>query len=261
MAPKEFLCPAGATFSPAPTQSPIVPTISPAPTIATVKIVVNIYLDEHASDVWWSILERDSDQVVVQRPFGTYQYENEVTETVYLRPERAYIFTILDKYGDGLSDGGFYQVLTDDGSPLVTGEGSFGRERTHEFRTPAFDALPAASSSASPTLTGAPIYSDAPSGVPSLPPSLIPAYSPSSTSSNSPTVVATDAAIGRNDNVAAGTNVSGTCTPDYFSCSGDGDCCNQFCQRETCVPSSPAVLDEWVPDRDKAPGGAEHRPP
>lgn len=245
MAPEHYQCPPNATYSPAPTSSPTAPTISPAPTIATIAVLVNIHLDRFANEVSWNVVETETGLPIVQRPFGTYQYENEVTESVLLRPETEYKFTIMDQYGDGLINKGFYQIITEDESlVLVKGPGSYGRERTHVFQTPAITFG---------------------TWAPSNPPSLIPSTPPTMKPSNSPSYVPAGTnevfdVVGTPSDVA-GRNITLCLDGQYISCSFEGDCCgSQSCKNGLCVPhesSSPhGQLDD---SKIKESGGTDHR--
>jgi hypothetical protein len=228
----------------------MLPTISPAPTIATVAVLVNIHLDLFANEVSWKIVEQESGLVIVDRPFETYQYENEVTETVYLRPETDYNFTIFDMYGDGIVNKGFYRILTKDGSlMLVMGDGPFGRERTHEFRTPALDVFAAPS--------------NAPSGGPSSPPSLIPTNLPSAIVSDSSSLTPTGIPdVDDVEDTPVGTGGSNAvCAYVQNPCSLNSDCCSQSCRQGVCIRNEANHPAGRIDGKIKDPGGTTYRPP
>jgi hypothetical protein len=92
--------------------------------------------DAFASEIAWILQATATGVTVARRTFGYYEYENEVTETVSLLPRQQYNFTILDSYGDGITNKGFYRILGNDGSLLAIGNGSFGRQRSHIFYAP-----------------------------------------------------------------------------------------------------------------------------
>ena len=101
---------------------------------------------------------------MAQRPYGYYTYQNEVEELITLIPGQQYNFTIKDIYGDGITNKGWYQIVTSsDRSILVISDGMFGRERHHTFDVP-FE-VPSMETS---------VPSSVPSDRPSMPPSLHP---------------------------------------------------------------------------------------
>jgi hypothetical protein len=99
--------------------------------------------DEFAHELAWILVDFDTDETVSQRPFGYYQYENEVNETVLVRPGNVYTFTIFDLYGDGITKDGYYQILATNGDGnlgnemfLVAATRFTGREQERTFLAP-----------------------------------------------------------------------------------------------------------------------------
>jgi hypothetical protein len=235
------------------------PTTSPAPTIATIAVLVNIHLDRYANEVAWNLVETDTGIVILDVPFETYLYENDVTVKVLLRPETNYNFTISDLYGDGLVNKGFYRIITEDETlMLVMGDGSHGRERTHVFQTPAMDFSDAALQSSYP--------SDVPSSIPSGPPSLIPSSPPTTTASDSPSYTPTEmdkevVVVGPPTGID-GTTIVATCLFGESACLLDSDCCSRSCEGGVCAPGGSSDPDGRLDDgKIKEPGGTEYRPP
>ena len=113
--------------------------------------------DVFAVEQSWKLVETNTGIVVRDIPFGTYTFNNKIKEVVELTAGTTYDFTILDNYGDGITNKGSYRIYIvngDDGEDengnnhgdddegneidmmLVNELGDFRRERTHTFTVP-----------------------------------------------------------------------------------------------------------------------------
>jgi hypothetical protein len=141
-APNEYQCDGDETYSPMPTPAPAVPTVSPAPTSYRIRLWIEIYLDDYAYEVSWTLKDLTAnEEIVAESP--DYEFEDDVVHVVDVWPSRNYQFTIQDSYGDGIADQGYYKIsmgnVGDDletAKGLVFGVGRFRDERTHTFEIP-----------------------------------------------------------------------------------------------------------------------------
>ena len=129
-----------------------------------VPINVSILFDEKPEETSWMITSRerqeevadDEDEIVVWKVVdaGTYRFDDEIVEKVWLPPGGRYVFTIQDTSGNGIDVTGIaYEILlitpqqstsptppNADGdvtvSILVEGTGNFGSTISHEFYVP-----------------------------------------------------------------------------------------------------------------------------
>jgi hypothetical protein len=119
---------------PEPTDAPVEPEPEPEPGVALVD--VEIVFDGFAPEIGWFIAD-DNGTVVTDVPIGTYPpLTTSATEPVELMVGMNYTFTIVDLFGDGLSnpEDGSYTVTQGD-IVLVSGGGNFGKNETTEFTT------------------------------------------------------------------------------------------------------------------------------
>lgn len=159
-----------------------------------------IYSDLFAKEIAWTIVDNESQETVDRRPFGYYSHENEVREEVFLRPGQIYTFAILDVYGDGIVNNGYYQIFAADGereTPIVEATKFSGREQQRTFRVPI------------------PFFDE-----PSMQPSSAPSPQPSSI----------DFEADESNDMA--------CISDGNFCNSDHDCCNSKCKGGLCLVSS-----------------------
>ena len=189
------------SFSPVPTPAPALPTTSPAPTSYTLRIWLELFFDYWPSEISWELKYAKTQEIVQQVLADTYQFENQVAIPIDVEPSMEYQFTIQDKWGDGISGDGYYQVRMGDSLEtavtLFEGVGLFGDTKTHTFQVPARWPLP-------------------PSAVPSTMPSAMPSSSPSSSPS------------------------AKSCKGYYSSCLTMDDCCSQRCVLGKCrIPIPP----------------------
>jgi len=119
-----------------PTSAPLKPTFSPAPTIQTVSVFLTIVFDDWQQETSWKITnEENSNIIYAEIPYDTYRSGESVTEEIRLPPGQTYNFIIKDFFNDGMKDGE-YLLMSDDGTILFEGNGSFGAFRTHTFTVP-----------------------------------------------------------------------------------------------------------------------------
>jgi hypothetical protein len=141
-APDEYQCDSDATYSPRPTPAPAVPTVSPAPTSYMIRLWIEIYLDESAFEVSWTLKDLTTNQeIVAESP--DYEFEDEVIHVVDVWPSRNYQFTIQDTRGNGITDQGYYKIsMGNVGDDLETAKrllfdvGRFGYERSYTIEIP-----------------------------------------------------------------------------------------------------------------------------
>ena len=97
--------------------------------------------------------------MVAEVPMDTYQYEDEVVETVYLIPGRSYQLILKDSFGDGLGAANGctfseYSIVAGDdgngGTLLARGTGAFTSQTTKVFTVPVPQTM---SPTTMPTLT------------------------------------------------------------------------------------------------------------
>ncbi|MDB4676449.1 hypothetical protein OAH93_02280, partial [Flavobacteriales bacterium] len=89
----------------------------------TQEVTVNINPDSWGSEIEWSLQDDAGNEVASGGPY-TNGNENLVTVTTALCPA-CYTFTITDSYGDGLGNGGYYNVVAE-GQTLIQGAGNYG---------------------------------------------------------------------------------------------------------------------------------------
>jgi hypothetical protein len=141
-APDEYQCDGDETYSPRPTPAPAVPTVSPAPTSYMIRLWIEIYLDESAFEVSWTLKDLTTNQeIVAESP--SYEFEDEVVHVVDVWPSRNYQFTIQDTRGNGITDQGYYKIsMGNVGDDLETAKrllfdvGRFGYERSYTIEIP-----------------------------------------------------------------------------------------------------------------------------
>ena len=122
------------TYSPAPTKPPSPPTISPAPTIYTIPVLVYLILNPFPQQISWSVLDMQTNQTDYHVPQNTYKYQDQVQEQLHLMPGRNYEFMIHDN-GTSMAE---YMVLLGtsvNGTQLVVGLGPI-TTRIHFFELP-----------------------------------------------------------------------------------------------------------------------------
>ena len=135
-APDWFDCREDSTYSPSPTSSPTWFGQTTTPTTPTVDVIISLHLDVFANELSWKLSD-SLGNIVDERPTGYYRYDNFVNETVLLTPGDEYKFEVMDSYGDGIVDDGYYQIFAGNGVDLlVDGVGGFGRFETHMFVAP-----------------------------------------------------------------------------------------------------------------------------
>mmetsp|Transcript_33047 Transcript_33047/g.80325 ORF Transcript_33047/g.80325 Transcript_33047/m.80325 type:complete len:572 (+) Transcript_33047:544-2259(+) len=135
-APEWFGCSEDSTYSPSPTSAPTWVGQTTSPTRLTVDVIISLHLDVFANELSWEISD-SLGNVIDARPTGYYRYANFVNETVALTPGEEYEFEVMDSYGDGIVDEGYYQVFAGNGVDiLVDGTGGFGRFKTHTLVAP-----------------------------------------------------------------------------------------------------------------------------
>jgi hypothetical protein len=129
----EFYVP---TIDEYPTSAPSEPTVSPAPTIHTVSVHLIIIFDSWHQETSWTITDKDNPSFAyAEAEYDTYRAGESITEEIKLPPDQAYTFAIEDFFNDGIEDGE-YLMMTDDGTVLFEGNGSFGSSRSHTFTLP-----------------------------------------------------------------------------------------------------------------------------
>jgi hypothetical protein len=101
-----------------------------------VSVVVSIVFDGFAPEIGWSIQDAN-ETVIVDVPIGSYiPLTPSTEETVALMGGQEYVFTIIDLFGDGISnpeDGTF--SVTQENTTLVSGGGDFGFSNSTSFIT------------------------------------------------------------------------------------------------------------------------------
>ena len=114
--------------------------LPPSPPEETEDIIVNVDItfDGFAPETGWSITDT-AGEVIIDVPIGSYSpFTESVSEPVVLQTSTSYIFTIVDQFGDGMSNptDGTYQVATEEGEVLASGGGNFGFDESTTFTTP-----------------------------------------------------------------------------------------------------------------------------
>jgi len=180
----------GASLFPSSSLSPsLVPTQTASPSGQQVNVTVVIKLDKVPYETGWSI-QRANDTsaaaVVFEVPIGTYGLslsERTIAQTVRLELGGAYVFFIVDAFGDGIccryGKGNVIVYLgnhQDDDQILLTDNGRFENERNHTFVASLEGVFPAPTASPLPTMspTNVPSRSLAPSVFPTSRPTLLP---------------------------------------------------------------------------------------
>ncbi len=148
---------------------------------------------EHTTDYdWeensWEVKDIINNQIVHSIDFRydrrDYEANKFYNETFCLEAESCYEFTMKDYYGDGMSDGGSYEIFYN-GVSIMSGSGDFGYNKTSAMLFG--DDCPPSSPSATPS---PPSFS--PSTTPSLSfssPSATPSISPSPSLSSRPSML------------------------------------------------------------------------
>lgn len=134
------------TETPSPTTeslsgAPTEETATDAPALAPIGpleviVVVSIVFDGFAPETGWSI-EDTNGTVIFDSPIGSYPPLTPSTEKpVVLLGGNDYVFTIVDLFGDGMSnpEDGTYMVKQDN-TTLVSGGGNFGFSNSTNFTT------------------------------------------------------------------------------------------------------------------------------
>ena len=121
-----------------PSSAPAETTVSPAPTVPTVKVYLTIVFDNWHQETAWMITD-DSDplNVFAEATYDTYRSGETVTEEIVLPLGGSFTFTIRDFFNDGIKDGE-YLLTNSEGEVIFTGNGEFGPSRSHTFKLPAF---------------------------------------------------------------------------------------------------------------------------
>ena len=129
--------------------------------MGTVPVFIKIVFDEFALEISWEIRDLSDNQMVAEVPIDTYQYEDEVVETVYLIPGRSYQLILKDSFGDGLGAANGctfseYSIAVGDvvngGTLLARGTGAFTSQTTKVFTVPVPQTMsPSKSPSLPPT--------------------------------------------------------------------------------------------------------------
>lgn len=151
---------------------------------ARVKVQVVIIFDDWHEETSWKITDiNEKSKVYAEAKAGKYRYGDDITEEIYLAPNKSYIFTISDTYSDGIGIQGqnvYFVIL--EGSEykknpveLVKGTGNFGRSASHTFRVP-----PLPTRTRSPTKPPSPYPTPVPTEMPSPFPSAVESQHPTS---------------------------------------------------------------------------------
>lgn len=151
---ERYGCVEGQTFSPAPTPSPVEPgTTTTTPTPLTVTLWIELFMDEWPEDISWFVRDTASSVPMKMSPSYAGNTDDIIVEQVALVPGRRYEFVIEDNFGDGLQDGGFYQLSMGDTaeSAQVFQTGNLQARASHQFDAPDKIASPTGAPSASPT--------------------------------------------------------------------------------------------------------------
>ena len=163
------------TFSPVPTKAPSPPTISPAPSITTVTIVLTLYLDEFPHEISWLVRDVDNAGAIIREvPTNTYP-----RGTILVREEMQvapgdYRLILEDSAGDGIDtsqtgDGIAYEIVVIDKSfdtkfLVLESDGAFERRIVRRFTVPESESYPSAmpttapSTSISPTIATVTVF-------------------------------------------------------------------------------------------------------
>jgi hypothetical protein len=174
---------------------------------------------------------------LAQRPYGFYKYENEVNETVFVRPGHVYTFTALDMYGDGITDGGYFQILAgsvDGNVPneylIVSPTQVNGRDEQRTFLAP----YPASSDDETDNMDRGTMQSNNVS-------LYMPSATPSAKASLEPSVEPSEARI--NDQ----TNDSGRlCIATGHFCQDNDSCCSLTCRSGFCLKNPRSRDDKKI---------------
>jgi hypothetical protein len=165
-APAYFGCKDEHTYSPSPSTSPTTDEdklevsirqkalamigLGPVKAIEvpTIKVALEIDLDIYASETGWTLAEWNTNIPVKRVRFKDYRYENQIKEVFDLKMGEAYMFTISDQYGDGITNKGKYRVYVVDptkpdsvGTILLERKGDFGVGRSDVFTVPTIGAI------------------------------------------------------------------------------------------------------------------------
>lgn len=163
------------TYSPSPTLAPSVPSISPAPTVYKVPVLLTIRFDEYSHEVGWSIWDDNEETLYRSVSVTTYDKLEVVHEVTMLPPGHNFTFIIIDRNADGIMGAGTRYELklsidSETGEPsssdysnaddsrsfvLVEGDGDFGAIRKHNFYLPVQDEFPT-SAPVAPSVSPAP---------------------------------------------------------------------------------------------------------
>lgn len=191
------------------------------------------YSDVFADETAWVLTDFDTEEEMAQRPYGYYKHENEVRETVLVRPGHLYTFTIKDLYGDGIAQNGYYQIYAsnEDGSSdpnesgmIVSATRFTGREQQRTFLVP----YPSPSQ-------------DNPSGAPSTRPSTSPSVEPSEKPNPGDIDVSND--VGR------------LCISTGHFCRDSESCCSSFCHSGFCMKNPASRNDQRIHHIEGLQGG------
>jgi Trypsin len=158
--PFNFFCDfVDVTFSPAPTRAPSPPTVSPAPSMSTVTLVLILYMDEYPHEVSWSIRS-----VTTGTLYGEVKENTYIRGTTLVREEMRvlpgdYRLTLEDSAGDGIDsdttrDGISYEIIiVDEGVKflLVKKDGDYQTRRVENFSVPEPENYPSESPTVAPT--------------------------------------------------------------------------------------------------------------
>ena len=124
---------APSSLVPAPTR-PI-----PAPSgNGLIAVEIEIEFDGHPESSGWLIADAAYEKFLHHIPYGAYPAGTTMAEEiVFLKPGRSYMFTMEDKFGDGMCcpSPGTYRILYQ-GEILVSGGGAFGYFETTYFTIP-----------------------------------------------------------------------------------------------------------------------------
>ncbi|KAL3909366.1 MAG: hypothetical protein SGILL_008115 [Bacillariaceae sp.] len=108
-------------------------------TNSEMTVTISITFDDWPDEIGWTLVDAKNFEVIADRPVGTYsedKWQQTVTESFSLTEEAYYIFSIHDKYGDGLccdtKPGSFQITLDEQGTMLAQGGGNFGLVETIE---------------------------------------------------------------------------------------------------------------------------------
>jgi len=125
-------------------------------------VTVVIQPDIFAEEIGWSLTSME-DGMIMEVPFGTYMGNETIYEKI-LAPMGRYNFTLVDSYGDGLTDGFYSVYLGDDltANPIISGIGyDYTYKISHFFNFYGGTVEPI------PSPTGLPSYTPTPTPPPS----------------------------------------------------------------------------------------------